>query len=170
MLSTKSPELLRDLSWNIGFYCHIILGSLALLVGWTQFSARLRKERMQLHRVIGKLYVLCVIVSGLCGIYIGCFATGGLISSVGFISLGVIWVGVTLLAFNAIRNRNIRLHQQYMIISYAACFAAVTLRFWLPILTVITGEFDSAYRIAAWLSWVPNLLVAFYIIRRNKLA
>ncbi|GAB4428835.1 MAG: hypothetical protein OHK0039_47410 [Bacteroidia bacterium] len=49
-------------------------------------------------------------------------------------------------------------------ISYAACFAAVTLRLWLPILTALLGDFLPAYRIVAWLCWVPNLLVALAVI------
>jgi len=168
LLSTKRQELLNDQLWNIGFYGHIILGGIALLIGWTQFSTKLRKTRIRLHRTIGKVYILFVLVSGICGIYIGFFATGGLISSVGFVTLGLIWMSSTLLAFNAVKSRKIASHENYMIISYAACFAAVTLRIWLPILTSITGDFISAYQIVAWLSWVPNLLVAYYIINRKQ--
>lgn len=51
-----------------------------------------------------------------------------------------------------------------MIYSYAACFAAVTLRIWLPVLIVIIGHYGTAYLMVAWLSWIPNLLVAHFII------
>ena len=53
-----------------------------------------------------------------------------------------------------------------MIYSYAACFAAVTLRIWLHLLTALFGGFITAYTIVAWLSWVPNLIVANQIARR----
>lgn len=168
LLSSKSQELLSDQLWNIGFYGHIIPGGIALLIGWTQFSTKLRKTRLNWHRTIGKIYVITVLISGICGIYIGFFATGGLVSVIGFVTLGVIWISSTLLAFNAIKNRKLAAHENYMIISYAACFAAVMLRIWLPILTSITGDFISAYQIVAWLSWMPNLLVAYYIINRKK--
>jgi hypothetical protein len=52
-----------------------------------------------------------------------------------------------------------------MIYSYAACFAAVTLRIWLPLLISITGDFFIAYPIVAWLCWVPNLIVANLIVK-----
>ena len=55
-----------------------------------------------------------------------------------------------------------------MIYSYAACFAAVTLRIWLPTLTSIMGEFIGAYRIVAWLCWVPNMIVAYFIVRHTN--
>lgn len=55
-----------------------------------------------------------------------------------------------------------------MIYSYAVCFSAVTLRIWLPLLIVVTGEFINAYQIVGWLSWVPNLIVAYFIINKNR--
>jgi hypothetical protein len=56
-----------------------------------------------------------------------------------------------------------------MIRSYALTFAAVTLRIWLPFLIGILGlTFIEAYKIVAWLSWIPNILVAELIISRIK--
>jgi len=166
LLSSKSSTLLSDQIWNIAFYCHIVLGGLALLVGWTQFWTSLRNKRMRLHRTIGKIYVVSVLISGVCGIYIAQFATGGMINVVAFSSSGIVWLFTTLLAFKAIKNGNIALHQKMMIYSYAVCFSAVTLRIWLPILIGFTGEFISAYRMVGFLSWVPNLLVAYLITKR----
>ena len=71
-------------------------------------------------------------------------------------------------AYKAIRNGEIEAHQNYMIYSYAVCFSAVTLRIWLPILTSILGDFNSAYQIIGWLSWIPNLIVAYVIINSKK--
>ena len=47
-----------------------------------------------------------------------------------------------------------------MVRNYAATFGAVTLRLWLAGLTVAGFDFLRAYQIVAWLSWIPNLLVA----------
>ncbi len=170
LLSTKSELLLNDTLWNIGFYTHIIWGGVALLVGWTQFSKKWRTERLELHRRIGKIYVMSALLSAIGGIFIGFNATGGLISEVGFISLGAIWFITTLLAFLDIRNGKVLRHQKGMIYSYAACFAAVTLRLWLPLLIMAhQGDFVPAYRIVAWLCWVPNLVVAWVLVRRAKI-
>lgn len=168
LLSSKSIELLNNTFWNIGFYTHILLGGLALLIGWTQFSSKIRDNNLTLHRRIGKLYVISVLLSSLAGIGIGFFATGGILSSSGFICLGVIWFSTTVIAYVNIRNRQIEKHQKMMIYSYAACFAAVTLRIWLPLLIMTFGNFITAYNIVAWLCWVPNLLVANLITRRIR--
>ena len=166
LLSSKPPELLTNTIWNIGFYTHIILGGVALLIGWIQFSSKIRIKKMLLHKQIGKIYLIAVIFGSLAGIYIGFYATGGMVSSLGFICLGIVWFYTTLKAYLSIRKKQIEQHQKMMIYSYAACFAAVTLRIWLPILTLIYGDFVKAYVIVAWLCWIPNLFVAGLITRR----
>ncbi len=166
LLASKTNELLSDPIWNIGFYTHIFFAGLALLIGWTQFSSKLRNKNMAVHRITGKVYVVSALVSSIAGIYIGIFATGGLVTSMGFICLGVIWFYTTLMAFIYIRNKQILQHQKMMIYSYAACFAGATLRIWLPILGIIFGDFITAYIIVAWLCWVPNLMVAYFITKR----
>jgi len=164
LLSTKTPELLADLTWNIAFYGHIIFGGIVLLIGWTQFSKYLRKNKMHLHRAIGKIYIIGVVISGICGLIIGINATGGLTAQIAFISMDICWLISTIMAYRYIKNKNILLHQYAMIMSYALCFSAVTLRIWLPILTSYYGSFSVAYPIVAWVSWIPNFVVALGII------
>lgn len=169
LLGNKSEALLADVFWNTGFYAHILFGGLALFVGWIQFSKKIRNKRLKLHRQIGLVYFIAAMISSIAGIYIGFYATGGPIAMAGFIILGLIWFSTTLAAFLAIKNKNLAKHQQLMIYSYAACFAAVTLRIWLPLLIMWhQGDFIPAYRIVAWLCWVPNIIVAFIIVKALK--
>lgn len=167
LLNSKPVELLSNTFWNIGFYIHIIFGGIALFIGWTQFNPKMRNRRMALHRKLGKVYVIAVLLSALAGIYIGFFATGGWVSSAGFICLGIIWFYTTLKAYLYIKHGEIEQHQKMMVYSYAACFAAVTLRIWLPILTMVYGDFSKAYLVVAWLCWIPNLIVAYLITRKT---
>ena len=169
ILKSKSDLLLNDGLWNIGFYAHISLGGLALLIGWTQFSDNLRKNNINLHRNLGKVYLISVLFSAFSGLYIAYYATGGIISTIGFSSLAIIWLYTTIRAFLEIKNGSVRKHQKFMIYSFAACFAAVTLRFWMPILTAILQDYKLAYRIVAWLCWIPNIIVAKFIINDLRL-
>ncbi|WP_299211057.1 DUF2306 domain-containing protein [uncultured Aquimarina sp.] len=169
LLSSKSNELLADSLWNIAFYSHIALGGIALLIGWVQFSKRIRSNKLGLHKFLGKVYIISALISGITGIYVAFFATGGIIASLGFIALGIIWVYTTSKAYLNIINGKIHKHQILMYYSQAACFAAVTLRIWLPILSASFGDFIIAYRIVAWLCWVPNLIVAHYLVSKIKL-
>ncbi|NND79629.1 MAG: DUF2306 domain-containing protein [Maribacter sp.] len=169
LLASKSDELLTDTLWKIGFYGHILLGGLALLIGWMQFSEKLRNANLKMHRNVGKLYVIAALISGLCAMYIALSATGGIIATLGFSALGIFWLFTTLRAYVAIRKKDITLHKGFMIYSYAACFAAVTLRIWLPILNIAFDDFVIAYRIVAWLCWVPNIIFAFFWIKKRGL-
>lgn len=164
--STKPPELLTGKAWTIGFYTHIFSGGIALLVGWLQFHTKLRVKKPVVHRNIGKIYLFTALFSALSGIYIGFFANGGVIPAVGFICLGIAWFTSTIVGYQKIRAFDIERHQIWMTYSYAACFAAVTLRIWLPLLMIIFQDFLIAYSIVAWLCWVPNLLVARLIVKR----
>jgi uncharacterized membrane protein len=165
LLASKSAELLANNLWNIMFYTHIILGAIALLIGWIQFNKKLRLKNISIHRKIGKLYVISVLLSGFSGFYIGYFATGGIIAKSGFMTMAMAWFLTTFFAFTTIKNGNVIQHQKLMIYSYAICFAAVTLRIYLPIFTPLLGGFLPAYKLIAWLCWVPNTIVAYFIIK-----
>ncbi|MDW3191337.1 MAG: DUF2306 domain-containing protein [Cytophagales bacterium] len=167
LLNTKSADLLESF-WMYGFYLHIIPGGMALLVGWPQFSSRLRLKKMALHRVLGKVYLLSVTVSGLAGLYISLDATGGIIAKIGFACLALGWLFTSFMAWKRVRQGDIQGHQHWMIRSYALCFAAVTLRLWLPAFMIVGIPFLTGYVIIAWLCWVPNLIFAELVIRKQQ--
>src|SRR3984957_14675529 len=52
---------------------HTLAGILALLIGPINFSSRIRRRHLQLHRVLGPIYVLSVSVGAASG---GALATG----------------------------------------------------------------------------------------------
>ncbi len=166
-ISTKPPYLTLDFLWMNSFYLHIIFGGIALFIGWLQFLSKLRIRKPVLHKTIGKIYVFSVFISSLSAIYLGFFANEGIVASIGFILLGIIWFTTTLKALLSIQKKKISDHQKWMIFSYAACFSAVTLRVYLPLLTV-WFEAETAYKIVAWLCWVPNIILAFLISRSLK--
>ncbi|MEE9408675.1 MAG: DUF2306 domain-containing protein [Polaribacter sp.] len=165
LLASKSAELLANSLWNTMFYIHILLGGIALLIGWLQFHKKLRLRNINLHRKIGKIYIIAVLLSAITGLYIGYFATGGIIAKLGFMTMAVAWFLTTLFGFTAIKNGNVIKHQKLMIYSYAICFAAVTLRIYLPIFIPLLGGFLPAYKLISWLCWVPNTIVVYFIIK-----
>lgn len=169
MLSGKPAELLQNKIWYAAFYQHILLGAIALLAGWSQFSKRFRNKNLKFHRGLGKTYLIAVALSGSAGLFIALYATGGIISILGFSGLAIGWLFTSLQAYLAIRKKDVDQHQYWMIRSYALCWAAVSLRLWLPLFQFGFGmDFLVAYKIIAWLCWVPNLLMAEIIIRNIK--
>ena len=141
-----------------------------MLIGWIQFSQSIRNKNLAFHRLTGKVYVISVLLSSLGGFYIGYFATGGMVPALGFMSLAVVWFYTTLKAYLLIKNKRTEEHKKMMTYSYATCFAAVTLRLWLPVLMMYFQNFTISYSIVAWLCWIPNLIVAYFITRKQESA
>lgn len=167
LLGTKNSALLADVYWNTAFYVHIVFGAVALLVGWMQFSNSFRSKYLSIHKLTGKIYIFCVMMSAVSGLYIAFNATGGWITTLAFVTLDIIWFYSTVNAFIAIKKLDITRHQNLMVYSYAATFGAVTLRIWLPLTTWLLGSFFKAYPIAAWLAFIPNMIVAYLIVNKR---
>ena len=168
LLLSKSAELLANRLYMLCFYLHISFGGIALLIGWLQFSKKLRRKNLKLHRLIGKIYISAVLISGIPGFYIALFASGGLSPQLGFSIGAVLWVVITTLGLTSIKKGQVEAHKQWMMYSYAGTFGAVTLRLWLPVLIAIFGGFTPAYQVVAWLSWLPNLLIVYFVLQRQK--
>ena len=167
LLNTKPEPLFQNPIWRTGFYAHVVFGGIALMAGWSQFSSKLRAKRLHLHRILGKIYVLAVLASGLAALTILKHVTGDWITQLGFGLLAIGWLGTTALAYFTIKNGKVLEHEKWMIYSFAFCWAAVTLRLLLPFSQfALHMPFEDAYRIIAWLSWVPNVAVAFFLAKR----
>ncbi len=167
LLASKTPEILASQIWNVQFYIHIFLGSIAMLTGWSQFMKKFRNKNLNFHRTLGKVYVIAVIFSGLSGLYVAYFANGGIVAQLGFSGLALAWLFTTSKAYLTIRKKQVDEHKKWMLRSYALTWAAVTLRIYLPLFEGVLGmEFITAYVIIAWLCWVPNLIWAEWRIKR----
>jgi uncharacterized membrane protein len=152
------------------FIAHVVAGPLALFAAPFQFSGRLRTARPYLHRAIGRIYCLSVLVGGMSGFVIA-FTSDNLATNSGFALLAIFWLWTTYNAYRKARARAFIEHRAWMIRSAALTFAAVTLRLWLPALQFGGGMgFETVYQIVAWLCWVPNLIIAEISIRLHKLA
>jgi uncharacterized membrane protein len=141
----------------------------ALVLGPLQFSTRLRSAHPRVHRMSGRLYLgVGVLVGGLAGLYLSLHAHGGLVGRLGFAGLALAWLTTGLLAYRAIRRRDISTHRRWMVRNFALTFAAVTLRLWLPGSVAAGIPFGLAYPAIAWLCWVPNLIVAEWWLQRTN--
>ena len=71
-----------------------------------------------------------------------------------------------MLGLLAIRRGDVAVHRRWMLRAFAAIYAGVTLRLWLPVLATVLDDFDLAYSIVPFLAWVSNLLVVEWVLRR----
>ena len=119
---------------------------------------------IQVHRWTGRGYVVSVLVGGVGALALAPRSMHGLVTHVGFGMLAVLWLSSTIIAYRRIRARDIASHRRWMTRSYALTLAAVTLRIWLPLSQIAGSPSRMRIRSVAWLCWVPNLVVAEWII------
>jgi uncharacterized membrane protein len=103
---------------------HTLAGVSALLIGPLQFSARFRQRHLQLHRVLGRIYVLAVFIGSFTGIALAAGRPG----LPGTSMQAAAWMVCTTAAFITARNRQIAVHHQWMARSYAVTFTFVSSR------------------------------------------
>lgn len=155
---------------QIGIYTHIFASIVALALGPFQFSGALRQKYTAAHRVSGRVYLVGVLIGGVSGLYMAQFAYGGLLARTGFTLLALGWLATGLMAYLAIRRRDATNHRRWMIRNYALTFAAVTLRIYLGLFFAAGVRFEDFYPLVAWLCWVPNLLVAEWLLKPSSRA
>lgn len=149
---------------------HLVFGPIALAAGAFQFSARIRETQPALHRRIGWVYNTCVLISGVGGLVMARVSDGGAWTHWGFGLLAVFWLGTTAMALRAILRGEVEAHERWMRRSYALCLGAVTLRILLPLLVATGLPFVAAYRIVSWASWLVNLALLEWWLRRRVVA
>lgn len=166
----KLNEMNLRYIWYVMLYTHITTGIIAISTGWMQFIRKLRAKSYRLHKIIGRIYSGCIVFSGISGIYLSLYATGGLISTFGFLLLSLAWLYTLYQAIRAIAVRKDPIaHQKWMTRNFALTFAAVTLRIYLPVSMLLFGteHFNVYYQAITWLCWVPNLFVAELILKKQ---
>ena len=156
--------------WRFAFYFHVGFSILTLVAGFTQFSGFIQKKYRGLHRIMGYIYVLDVIlIAGPSGFIMGLYANGEASAKWSFVLLSLLWMVFTALAFYFAKTKNFQRHKNWMVRSYALTLSAISLRFYawlLPVVFHMDGL--SEYTLIAWLSWTINLLLAEVFIQGSR--
>jgi uncharacterized membrane protein len=168
----------RSVVVRSAFYLHIGFGGLALLLSPFQFATRLRARAPSVHRAVGRVVLGSIAIAGTAALVLAPHSIAGLVGTLGFGLLAVLWLTFATGAFRAIRRRDVAGHRRLVVRTFALTYAAVTLRLWLGVLIAVQSglagvdpdvAFDRAYLLVPFLSWVPNLLVAeWYLATRER--
>ncbi|CDS92331.1 MAG TPA: DUF2306 domain-containing protein [Sphingobacterium sp.] len=169
-LQIKQTEVTQISWYKYAFYIHVISAVLALPAGFTQFNKTILRNYPRVHHVLGYLYVAIILgCAAPSGFLIGMKANGGLIAQIAFTVLACLWFYYTLQAVLRAKIGDFKAHKNFMIRSFALTCSALTLRYWKVILVYFfhPNPMD-LYQLIAWLGWIPNLLLAEWIINQNK--
>ncbi|HET7395184.1 MAG TPA: DUF2306 domain-containing protein [Gammaproteobacteria bacterium] len=150
--------------WDVPF--HFFMAGSALALGPLQLAGTIRRRWPRLHRTLGWLYALDILIGAAAGFSLSFNAQGGLASGLGFATLALLWPAVTARGVWLAVRGDATGHRRWMCRSVALTYAAVTLRLMLGIgAGAMSLPFMTVYITAAWSSWPINLAVCELIIR-----
>lgn len=96
---------------------HVFAAALAFLIGFLQFSTRLRRARPRVHRTLGTIYVVGTLIGAPTAFLLGVQSDCALCRPP-LALLGVLWFGTTVVAYVAARAGNFVAHRAFMIRSF----------------------------------------------------
>ena len=114
--------------WLVG---HLSGGILALLLGPFQFWTRFRNKYLNLHRLLGKIYIGAIAIASLASTYMA-WTTALEIHFTWALSLQIlalVWITTVLMAYRTIRLKRIQQHKEWMIRSYLVTFVFIGFRY-----------------------------------------
>ena len=158
--------------WRYALWTHLAGGLTALLIGPAQLWLGLTRQRLRLHRLLGRIYLGAAVV-GISGAayLIAQELPSDWVFAGGLLGLACAWSITTGMGYLAIRRRRIQQHQEWMIRSYVVACAFVFFRVFVDVLHAFgvqspkgaqTGE---ELKLAAWFCWSVPLLVTEVLIQ-----
>lgn len=155
--------------YQYAFFSHVYTSIFVLIFGLTQFSKSVRARFPKIHKYLGKLYIgLVLLVASPSGLIMAFYANGGFWSQLSFTLQAVLWFLFTFLAYKYVKEGKWKLHQKFMIRSYALTLSAISLRLfkWIIVFLFEPPPMDT-YKVVAWLGWLINLLIVeLYFMKR----
>jgi uncharacterized membrane protein len=128
-----SPSSTRDRFFFERFILipHALAGLTAFLIGPFQFSTRLRQRNLRRHRILGKVYVIAILIAVPCALILASGVPQPL--KLASNTQATLWFLCTAAAFLTARNRQITQHRIWMVRSYASTCIFFTSRILIPI-------------------------------------
>jgi len=150
---------------------HIIPGLLFLTLAPLQFVARIRQRRIGLHRGLGRVLATCAAISGVFAL-IAIFrfpAFGGISTQTATVFFGVIFLFSLAKAIRHIRRKEVRLHREWMIRTFALAMGVATIRVFDALFIVLSNHaLEDVFGTSFWLGFGVNLVVAEVWINHTR--
>lgn len=173
LLDSQSPA--RQHFANVKWWLipHGIAGGIALLLAPLQYSSRLRQRYLRLHRVMGRLYVVCVAIAAPVAVPIAIIqGPPSLVMAAVLQSTG--WMLTTAIALYCVRTGNIQQHSEWMIRSYPFAMVFVFARAILAIPQVQAlgevGFISVVWSCEVAACFIPSLVISWNSLSRRKAA
>lgn len=163
-------ELAVEDWWRYSLLAHVAGGLICLSSSLLQYSGFLLKRAPAVHRNLGRIYGLSIIMVVFpTGVALAFVAKGGLSGTIGFLFLSFATLFSLLLGMVAIYKKNLRAHQAWISRSFALVTSAITFRLLQLVLVRFVDDYDQVYQSALWASMGINLtLCEYYLLKTNR--
>ena len=170
--SASRIDVQTDLAWIL-LVVHVPSAATAMILGALQFVPRIRARR-RVHRTIGRTFLgFGTLAFVLTGIPLAITTPDGNMHAVRRTHPGEVAAVVAVIAWRAIRRRDVVHHREWTIRLYAITFFAITTRMLVPLMLlaqvpVMSSRYDgdvqaavtASIPIGQWLGWIVNLAIA----------
>jgi uncharacterized membrane protein len=157
------------ISWLM--LAHGVPGALALFLGVFQFSTRLRKRYLQLHRVIGRIYVGSVAISAPVAVVVS-FKLPIMTLSMASMIQAVGWLATTGTGLYCARTGRIQQHREWMIRSYPFAMVFVVVRVIGAIPAIekmgLIGAATVVWSVIATACFLPSFVIAWQALAASR--
>jgi hypothetical protein len=161
--------------WRYALWAHLGGGLTALLVGPIQIWLGQTRRHLQVHRLLGRVYLgaAAISLSGATYLIAKELPTDWVFAG-GLLGLACAWIVTTGLGYLAIRRGRFQLHKEWMIRSYVVASAFVFFRVFVDVLHAFGvhspkgAQTPEELKMAAWFCWsIPLLLAEVFIQWRH---
>jgi uncharacterized membrane protein len=168
LVNSKDPEWLHISPFRMILLPHGLAAAFALFLGPLQFSERLRRKYITVHRVTGYLYITGCYIGAPLGIYIQYFEErlGDTRSfTLAAAADAAIWILATSMALIFIRQKKIQQHRQWMTRSFACALIFLEVRLILTAFSIPTAAAETV----VWCCVVAAYPIADLVLQLEEL-
>jgi hypothetical protein len=165
----ERPELAVQDWWRYALLAHVVGGLLCLVSSLLQYSKILLKRAPSIHRNLGRIYALSIVVLVFpTGVALAFVAKGGLSGMIGFLALCFGTFFTLVFGMGAIYRKNIASHRVWISRSFALVTTAITFRTLQLALLQFNFDYDLVYQTSLWGSIGINLALCESYLLKNK--
>jgi hypothetical protein len=132
LFNKSDPEWKHIAPFQMWLLPHGLAAACALFLGPFQFSERLRRKYVMVHKTFGYLYIAGCYIGAPLGIYIQWFeeklGTFSHSFTIAIVMDAAIWIFATTMALIMIRTKRMQQHRQWMIRSFACALIFLEVR------------------------------------------
>jgi len=170
LLDPNSPLHRRYSAIPVLMFLHGFPAAIALFLGFLQFSNRIRQRRLQIHRVMGRIYIACVAISAPAAVVVSIrLPTPNLTMAALIQSCG--WLATTATAFYCIRRGKVQQHREWMMRSYPFAMVFVVVRVILAVPAIansgLNGLIPKVWTVLTIACFLPSFLIEWAKLRNS---